>query len=78
MTAKFIAEMIGTMIIILFGSGVVANVLLSKTKGNNGGFFMITLGWGVGVMLGIYASFPISGAHLNLCLTHNDSIRWVI
>jgi len=51
MTAKFIAEMIGTMIIILFGSGVVANVLLSKTKGNNGGFFMITLGWGVGVML---------------------------
>lgn len=69
MTAKFLAETIGTMIIILFGSGVVANVLLSKTKGNNGGTFMITLGWAVGVLLGIYASAPISGAHLNPAVT---------
>jgi len=68
-TAKFLAETIGTMIIILFGSGVVANVLLSKTKGNNGGTFMITLGWAVGVLLGIYASAPISGAHLNPAVT---------
>ncbi|MHB8073610.1 MIP/aquaporin family protein [Desulfosporosinus fructosivorans] len=69
MTAKFLAEMIGTMIILLFGSGVVANVLLSKTKGNNGGTFMITLGWAVGVLLAIYATGPISGAHLNPAVT---------
>lgn len=69
MEAKFLAEMFGTMIIILFGSGVVANVVLSKTNGNNGGTFMITLGWAVGVLLGIYASAPISGAHLNPAVT---------
>ena len=69
MTAKFLAEMFGTMIILLFGSGVVANVVLNKTNGNNGGTFMITLGWAVGVLLGIYASAPISGAHLNPAVT---------
>ncbi|HBW34897.1 MIP/aquaporin family protein [Desulfosporosinus sp. BICA1-9] len=69
MTAKFLAEMIGTMIILLFGTGVVANVVLSKTKGNNGGFFMITLGWAVGVLLAVYATGPISGAHLNPAVT---------
>lgn len=69
MTAKFLAEMIGTMIILLFGSGVVANVLLGKNKGENGGFFMITLGWAVGVMMAIYATGPISGAHLNPAVT---------
>ena len=69
MEVKFLAEMIGTMIILLFGSGVVANVLLGKTKGNNGGFFMITLGWAVGVLLAIYATAPISGAHLNPAVT---------
>ncbi|MDA8442756.1 MAG: aquaporin family protein [Peptococcaceae bacterium] len=69
MVAKFLAEMIGTMIILLFGSGVVANVLLGKTKGNNGGTFMITLGWAVGVGLAIYATGPISGAHLNPAVT---------
>lgn len=69
MEAKFLAEMIGTMIILLFGSGVVANVALKKTNGNNGGFFMITLGWAVGVLLAIYATGPISGAHLNPAVT---------
>ena len=69
MAAKFLAEMLGTMIILLFGSGVVANVVLNKTKGNNGGFFMITLGWAVGVLLAIYATGPISGAHLNPAVT---------
>lgn len=69
MAAKFLAEMLGTMIILLFGSGVVANVLLGKTKGNNGGTFMITLGWAVGVLLAIYATGPISGAHLNPAVT---------
>ena len=69
MTAKFIAEMVGTMIIMLFGCGVVANVALSKNKGTNGGFFMITLGWAAGVLLAIYATGPISGAHLNPAVT---------
>ncbi|AFM43417.1 MIP family channel protein [Desulfosporosinus acidiphilus SJ4] len=69
MEAKFLAEMIGTMIILIFGSGVVANVVLKKTGGNNGGTFMITLGWAVGVLLAIYATGPISGAHLNPAVT---------
>lgn len=69
MAAKFLAEMLGTMIILLFGSGVVANVLLGKTKGNNGGTFMITAGWAFGVALAIYATGPISGAHLNPAVT---------
>ena len=65
----FFAEFFGTAMIIVFGGGVVANVLLSKTKGNNGGWMVITSGWAVGVFTGVLIAAPISGAHLNPAIT---------
>jgi glycerol uptake facilitator protein len=65
----FFAEFFGTAIIIVFGGGVVANVLLDKTKGNNSGWIVITFGWAVGVFTGVLIAAPISGAHLNPAVT---------
>lgn len=65
----FFAEFFGTAIILVFGSGVVANVLLNKTKGNNGGWIVITFGWAVGVFTGVLIAAPYSGAHLNPAVT---------
>jgi glycerol uptake facilitator protein len=65
----FFAEFFGTAMILVFGGGVVANVLLSKTKGNNGGWIVITFGWAVGVFTGVLVAAPISGAHLNPAVT---------
>ena len=65
----FFAEFFGTAMIIVFGGGVVANVLLSQTKGNNSGWIVITFGWAVGVFTGVLISAPISGAHLNPAVT---------
>lgn len=65
----FFAEFFGTAMIIVFGGGVVANVLLSKTKGNNSGWIVITFGWAVGVFTGVLVSAPVSGAHLNPAVT---------
>jgi glycerol uptake facilitator protein len=65
----FFAEFFGTAIIIVFGGGVVANVLLSKTKGNNSGWIVITFGWAVGVFTGVLIAAPFSGAHLNPAVT---------
>ena len=65
----FFAEFIGTGIIIVFGGGVVANVVLSKTKGNNSGWIVITFGWAVGVFTGVLVAAPYSGAHLNPAIT---------
>jgi glycerol uptake facilitator protein len=65
----FFAEFIGTAIIIIFGGGVVANVVLDKTKGNNSGWIVITFGWAVGVFTGVLVSAPYSGAHLNPAIT---------
>jgi glycerol uptake facilitator protein len=76
----FFAEFFGTAMIIVFGGGVVANVLLDKTKGSNGGWIVITSGWAVGVFTGVLIAAPISGAHLNpavtlaLVLAHKFSI----
>jgi len=64
-----LAEAIGTMMLILLGDGVVANVVLARTKGNNGGWIVITVGWGVAVALAVYAVGRISGAHLNPAVT---------
>ena len=64
-----VAEAIGTMILVLFGDGVVANVLLSRTKGQNSGWIVITAGWGVGVTIAVYAVGRISGAHINPAVT---------
>jgi len=65
----FFAEFFGTAIILVFGSGVVANVVLDKTKGNNSGWIVITFGWAVGVFTGVLIAAPYSGAHLNPAVT---------
>lgn len=64
-----IAEFIGTMILILLGNGVVANVVLNKTKGNNSGWIVITTGWALAVYAGVVIAGPYSGAHLNPAVT---------
>lgn len=66
---QFFAEFFGTAMILVFGSGVVANVLLNKTKGNNSGWIVITFGWAVGVFTGVLISASVSGAHLNPAVT---------
>ena len=57
--SPFIGEFIGTMLLIIMGDGVVANVVLNKTKGNNGGWIVITFGWAMAVFLGVYASIAL-------------------
>ncbi len=63
------AEFIGTLILILLGNGVVANVVLTKTKGNNSGWIVITTGWALAVYAGVVIAGPYSGAHLNPAVT---------
>ena len=67
--SPFIAELIGTMILILLGNGVVANVVLTGTKGNSGGWMVITTGWALAVFTGVVIAGPYSGAHLNPAVT---------
>jgi glycerol uptake facilitator protein len=67
--SPYVAEFIGTTLLILFGNGVVANVVLARTKGNNGGWIVITAGWGLAVYIGAFCSAPFSGAHLNPAVT---------
>jgi glycerol uptake facilitator protein len=67
--SPFLAELTGTALILIFGGGVVANVVLDKTKGNNGGWIVITFGWAIGVYTGVLVSAPYSGAHLNPAIT---------
>src|SRR5688500_9701737 len=64
-----LAEALGTALLVLLGDGVVANVVLSRTKGNNAGWIVITVGWGVAVAIAVYAVGRISGAHLNPAVT---------
>ncbi|NSL86399.1 aquaporin family protein [Chitinophaga sp. Mgbs1] len=64
-----LAEFIGTALLILLGNGVVANVVLNKTKGNNGGWIVITTGWALAVYVGVVVAGPYSGAHLNPAVT---------
>jgi len=66
---QFFAEFFGTAMIIVFGGGVVANVVLNKTKGSNSGWIVITFGWAVGVFTGVLIAAPVSGAHLNPAVT---------
>ena len=64
-----VAEFIGTAILIIFGNGVVANVVLTRTKGNNSGWIVITAGWALGVFVGVFCAQQYSGAHLNPAVT---------
>jgi len=64
--SPFIGEFIGTSLLLLFGVGVVANVVLSKTKGQSSGWIVITFGWAMAVFMGVYASNSLGGSgHLN-------------
>ena len=65
----FVAEIIGTALILTLGNGVVANVLLKKTNGNNSGLIVIAFGWCIAVFVGVFASAAVSGAHLNPAVT---------
>ena len=68
--SPFIGEFIGTALLIIMGNGVVANVVLNKTKGNNSGWVVIALGWGMAVFIGVYASTKLGGSgHLNPAVT---------
>lgn len=64
----FVSEVVGTGFLLLLGCGVVANVVLAKTKGVAGGFLMINVGWGLAVFAGVFAGFA-SGAHINPAVT---------
>lgn len=73
---RFVAEIIGTFLLIVFGDGVVANVLLSKSKGHDlsgggmsSGWILIATGWGLAVAFAVYAVGRISGAHINPAVT---------
>ena len=66
---EFMAEFMGTMILVLLGDDVCANVCLKGTKGNNSGWIVITMGWGLAVFAGVLVSKDFSGAHLNPAVT---------
>lgn len=65
----FTAEVVGTMLLVLFGDGVVAGVLLNKSKAQNSGWIVIATGWAMAVAVGVYAVGRISGGHLNPAVT---------
>ena len=65
----FVSELTGTALLLILGDGVVANVALNKTKGNNGGLIAITFGWAIAVFVGVFVTASASGAHLNPAVT---------
>jgi glycerol uptake facilitator protein len=67
--SPYLAEFIGTTLLVVFGNGVVANVVLARTKGNGSGWIVITAGWAFAVFIGAFCSAPASGAHLNPAVT---------
>lgn len=69
LVTKCLFEFIGTAILVLFGNGVVASAVLKRSKGENGGWVVITIAWGLAVMLGVFIAGPYSGAHLNPAVT---------
>jgi glycerol uptake facilitator protein len=66
---NFTAEFIGTALLLILGNGVVCNVVLNQTKGNNSGWIVITAGWGMAVFVAVFTVAPYSGAHLNPAVT---------
>jgi glycerol uptake facilitator protein len=68
LASAFVSEILGTATLILLGAGVVATVLLPKSKGLNGGWLVICFGWGIAVMAGVFVAYK-SGGHLNPAVT---------
>jgi glycerol uptake facilitator protein len=75
-----LGEILGTFLLILLGNGVVANVVLNKTKGNSGGWIVIAFGWAMAVFVGVFVASKLSGAHLNpavsIALLVTGKISW--
>src|SRR5918997_552708 len=67
--SPFLSEFLGTALLILFGNGVVANVVLARTKGSGAGWIVITLGWAMAVFVAVFLTGQFSGAHLNPAVT---------
>jgi glycerol uptake facilitator protein len=67
--SPYLAEFVGTMILVLLGNGVCANVNLSKSLGNNAGWMVVATGWGLAVTVAVYLTNALSGAHLNPAVT---------
>lgn len=65
----FLAELLGTMLLVILGDGVVANVVLKKTKGHGSGWIVITTGWALGVVIPVFIFNAVSGAHFNPAVT---------
>ena len=76
----FVGEMIGTMILIVFGAGIGAGSSLKKSYSNNAGWIVITVAWGLAVTMGVFAVGSVSGAHLNpavtIALALNGDFPW--
>ena len=75
---KYLAELIGTAILIILGDGVVAGVLLNRSKAQNAGWIVITAGWGFAVAVAVYAVGSISGAHINPAVTLGSLVTGAI
>ncbi len=67
--SPYVAEFVGTALLVLFGDGVVAGVLLNKSKAQNGGWIVVTTGWALGVAIAVYTVGTVSGAHVNPAVT---------
>ncbi|MCA9942911.1 MAG: aquaporin, partial [Anaerolineales bacterium] len=75
--SPFLGELLGTMVLIILGDGVVANVLLAKSKGENAGWMVITSGWAFAVMAGVFTAqaFGSAAAHINPAVTVGFALR---
>jgi len=69
MSTPILGELLGTALLVLFGDGVVGNVVLARSKGQNSGWIVIAAGWACGVTIAVYAVNALSGAHLNPAVT---------
>ncbi len=67
--SEFLAELIGTMILVIFGGGVVGGVVLKKSKAEGAGWIVVSIGWGLAVAMGVYAVGNVSEAHINPAVT---------
>src|SRR5699024_6434436 len=71
---EFMAELLGTMVLITFGTGVVGGVLLKWSKAEEAGWIVITLGWGLAVVMGVYVSGTVSDGHINPAVTLGNAL----
>lgn len=75
MMNELFGEFLGTLILILLGNGVVAGVVLPKTKSNNAGWIVTTMGWGIAVAVAVFVSGKLSPAHLNPAVTIGVALK---